>query len=516
MASSLAHRTIRGIAWTLPTSLGSRAVGLVGTLILVRYLAPAEYGEVAAAGIATMAAGSLTTFGVGIFLVSTPDVSRAEVFHATCWFLATGVAALAVLWGLSGPIGAWSGAPGLERFVPLFVLSTLLDRVVYLPERMLVRQLRFRRISLAGAFADLAYTGVSLAGAALGAGAVAIAWGNLARSSLRFAALVPAVEWREWLEPHRLRLATMARIVGYGVNVSMASIPTFAMRRLDNLLVSRYFGPGVMGAYNYAYNLADTPAVAIGEQIGDVVGASFPHMGREERAAALVRACAGISLVMFPLAFGLAAVAPTVVQTFFDQRWPGIGTMLLVLSVLSAARPVALLLTSYLYACQRPRVVLWLEWLSFVALIGAISTVGRIGTTWTCGSVGAVFVLRTLLGMWMVRRLDGIPMSSFLLPLARPLVVCVAMAAAIVLLRPPLLGLPPAARLLIEVALGGAVYLGGVLVIFPSSSREIIDGVRSALVRSAVPSPAGPGGLPAGAGPAPLDQGGECRIRSRS
>jgi len=271
-----------------------------------------------------------------------------------------------------------------------------------------------------------------------------------------------------------------------------------------------------MGAYNYAYNLADTPAVAIGEQIGDVVGASFPLMGREERAAALVRACTGISLVMFPLAFGLAAVAPTVVQTFFDRRWPGIGTMLLVLSVLSAARPLALLLTSYLYACQRPRVVLWLEWLSLVALIGAISTVGRIGTTWTCGSVGAVFVLRTLLGMWMVRRLDGIPMSRFLLPLARPLVVCVAMAAAIVLLRPPLLGLPPAARLLIEVALGGAVYLGGVLVIFPSSSREIIDGVRSALVRSAVPYAAGPGGLPTIAGTAPLDQGGECRIRSRS
>lgn len=502
MASSLADRTIRGIAWTLPTSLASRAVGLVGSLILARYLAPADYGEVTAAGIATVAAGTLANFGVGVFLVSTPHVSRAEVFHATSWFLATGVAAMAILWALSGPIGAWSGAPGLERFVPIFVLSTLLDRAVYVPERMLVRKLRFGRISLSGAFADLAYTGVSLAGAVLGAGAMAIAWGNLARSALRSAALLPAVDWREWLEPHRLRLSTMSRIVGYGAKVSAAAVPTFAMRRLDNLLVSRYFGPGVMGAYNYAYNLADAPAVAVGEQMSDVVGASFPHMQREERAAALVRACTGTALVMFPLACGLAAVAPTVVQTFFDGRWPDIGTMLVILSVLSASRPLALLLVSYLYACGRPRLVLWMEWSSLVAILGAISTVGRIGTSWTCGSVGAVFILRTLLGMWMVRRRDGIPISSFVLPLARPLVVCAAMVAAIVLLRPNLPGLLPPARLAIEVALGGAVYLGGVLVVFPSCSRETVGAIRSALSRSATPFPGEPQESTAGAGAA--------------
>ncbi len=480
---SLTQRAVRGVAWTLPTSLGSRIVGLVGTLILARYLAPAEYGEVSAAAIVTVTAFTVTTFGLGIYLVSNRDVSRAEAFHATCWFLGTGVVALAGVWALSGPLGVWADAPDLERYMPILVLSALLDRFVFLPERMLVRKLRFGWLSLARAAGELTYTGVSLGLATAGVGPMAIAWGNLARSGLRFVTIVPAVGWREWLEPHRLRLATMLKIVGYGVNVSIASIASFAMRRWDNMLVSRYFGPGVMGAYNYAYNLADTPAVAIGEQMSDVIGATFPHAEQEKRAAAAVRACTMVSLIMFPLAFGLGAVAEAVVHTFFSQKWESVGTMLVFLSILSAPRPMAHILQSYFYACHRPRVVLYLEWASLVAIVAAISTVGRLGITWTCASVGVVFVLRTLALVWTASRLDGVPMGRFLLPLLRPLAACVVMVAAILLVQPGLRGLSPAARLGIEVGVGMLVYAAGALLIFPAATRELLGLVRSALFR---------------------------------
>jgi len=478
---SLAQRAVRGVAWTLSTTLASRAVGLVGTLLLARYLAPAEYGEVSAAAILAATANTVTGFGVGIYLVSHRDVSRAEAFHATSWYLVTGIAAMAGMWALTGPLAAWSDAPHLERFMPVFLVSAMLERIAFLPERMLVRKLRFRWLSLARAFAELAYTGVSLGMAALGFGAMAIAWGNLARSSLRFGAIVPVVGWREWLEPHRLRLATMTRIVGYGLNVSATNVATFAMSRWDNLLVSRYFGPAAMGAYNYAYNLADAPAQAIGEQMGDVIGASFPHVDGEKRAAALVRAFTMISLIMLPMAFGLAAVSQTVVETFFSQRWSSVGMMLAFLSVLAAMRPMAQIVVSYHYAADRVKVVLWLEWLTLAAIVGAISTVGRIGIRWTCGSVAAAFVLRTLAALWTVRRLDRVPLSSFLLPLTGPLVACVTMVAAILLARPSLADLSPALRLALEAVLGAAVYLAGALLVFRSASREFLRLARSAL-----------------------------------
>ena len=495
--SSLTARTVRGVAWTLSTSLGSRVIGLVGTLLLARYLAPAEYGDVTAASFVALTAFSITSLGVGTYLLSNRELDRGEVFHATCWFIATGAAALAAVWAVSGPLGAWLDAPDLVRYMPMFVAGALLDRLVFVPERMLIRTLRFRWISLSRAAGELVFTGLSLTLAMLGAGAMAIAWANLARAALRFALIVPAVDWRDWIEPHRLRGPALRRIIRYGSGVSLGSIATSLMRRWDNLLISRYFGNAVMGAYNYAYSIADTPAVAIGEPMSDVVAAAFPHAEGAGRQAALVRACTMVSLVMFPLAFGLGAVADTVVEAFFTRRWAGIAPMLMYLSILSAPRPLAQIVQSYLYAAQRVRIIVWLEWLSFGALMAAIAAFGSVltGTAWfaggaddgaivaTCGAVGAVFTLRTLALLWAVKRLDGVPLRRFLVPLLRPLVACAAMVAAILAARPAMGELSPRIRLVLEIALGAAVYLAGARLIFRDAAAEFIALVRSSIAR---------------------------------
>lgn len=492
--SSLTARTVRGAAWTLSTSLVSRVVGMVGTFLLARYLVPAEYGDVMAAMIVTLTAFSVTSLGVGIYLISMPaaELGRDEVFHATCWFLATGVVALAVVWLLREPLSVWFEAPGLVRYMPIFVASALLDRIVFVPERMLIRKLRFRWISVSRAAGELLFTGLSLTLAARGGGAMSIAWANLARAALRTAAIVPAVGWREWLEPHRLRMAKLRPIMRYGVGVSVGSIATSMMRRWDNLLISRYFGNAVMGAYNYAYSIADTPAAAIGEQMSDVVAAAFPQAAGASRQAALVRACTMLSLVMFPLAFGLGAVSDTVVEAFFNRRWADIGPMLMFLSVLSAPRPMAQIVQSYLYAGGHVRTIVWLEWLSFGALMAAIAAFGAVlggagaggaAIVWTCGAVGAVFVLRTVALLWAVKRLDGVPLRRFFAPLLRPLAACAAMVAVILAVRPELRGLPAVSRLAVEVAIGAAVYVAGALLVFRTAAAEFVELIRASVLR---------------------------------
>jgi PST family polysaccharide transporter len=462
--------------------MATRAVGLIGTLLIARYLSPNEYGVVMAASIAAATASSVTTFGVGTYLVANTEISRADTFHASCWFLVTGVAALVVTLLLATPLERVSDAPGLGVFLPALILSTLLDRIVYVPERILVRHLRFGWLSVARALGELTYTGISVAFAASGWGAMAIVWGSMARSAFRVVAIVPAVDIREWLEPHRLCLETFRRIVGYGTSVTVASVATFGMRRWDNLLVGRFFGAGAMGAYNYAYNLADTPATAVGDQIGDVIAASFPHVDPGKRGAALVRSCSMVSMILAPLSIGLALVAPTVVETFFHPQWSTVGTMLIWLSALSIARPLAGVFTSYFYASGRPTVVVWLEWASLIAVVVAISAFGRKSIDWACAWVSVVFVVRALAGMWTVRRLDGVPMLEFLVPMTRPFAACIAMAAGVSAIRLGLVGLPPSFRLAIEIAMGAAVYISAVLLLARSSCDELIGTVRSALV----------------------------------
>src|SRR5277367_4912895 len=62
---SIETKAARGVAWNMATGVGTRVFGLVGTLALTRFIAPAEFGEVSAAAICVLSATQLTFFAVG-------------------------------------------------------------------------------------------------------------------------------------------------------------------------------------------------------------------------------------------------------------------------------------------------------------------------------------------------------------------------------------------------------------------------------------------------------------------
>src|SRR6185503_9524647 len=126
---------------------------------------------------------------------------------------------------------------------------------------------------------------------------------------------------RDWLEPARLTFRQTRELFAFGVPMALGALCAFASRRWDNLMVSRFFGPGPAGMYNLAYNLADVPAIQVGEQVGDVLLPSFARLDPERRPAALLRSLSLLALVVFPLAVGLGVVAPTLVAVLLDARW---------------------------------------------------------------------------------------------------------------------------------------------------------------------------------------------------
>jgi len=67
----LSHVTkvAHSVSWNIFTGLGSRAIGLVGTLLLTRFIAPDEYGLVSAALITVMTAAYLTNLQFGQYII---------------------------------------------------------------------------------------------------------------------------------------------------------------------------------------------------------------------------------------------------------------------------------------------------------------------------------------------------------------------------------------------------------------------------------------------------------------
>jgi len=481
---SLATKAASGAAWTIATGVGSRTLGLAGTLALTYFIARRELGEVSDAAVAVVLANQLSTLGVGQYYIARPSAGREVAWHATVVHVTLGLFALAALLAFGHPLAVWMKAPALVRFLPGLAFSGLLERMAYMPERVLAREMRFRVIGVCRTAGELSYTSTSVALAALGWGGMSIVVANVVRSAVRLAAMSGAVPRAAWLSPSRFSAAIVRAMLRFGAPMSVGTAAGFASRRVDNAIVSGLFGANVVGAYNLAYNVADVPAVQVGEQIGDVLLPSFAHMSVERRKEALVRSTGLLALVTFPMAVGLGAVAPTLVDVLLKPEWRDVGPMLALLSVLSVVRPVGWTISSYLLAQDRPRVDAALEVLKLVALVALLLTVGRASPLWACVAVGAAFAMHTAASVLVVHVLDGVRVGSLVASCMRPLAACVPVAAAVLGVRHVFPDMHPhGLRLVLEVAVGASTYVAGALIWAGPMSRDLLALARRVVRR---------------------------------
>ena len=484
--TSIGRHAVSGAMWSTAAGLVARALSLVGTIILVRFLAPAEYGEVQAASVLVLSAGQFATLGVGAYIISFPRSGRIVAFHATVIHVVLGLAAVAAVWGMRDMLGPLFGAKHVSQFLPGLMLSLVMDRLSFMAERPVVRDLGFRKVSASRTLGEVTYTGVSIWCAWQGYGAMSVVYGNIARSAIKLLSLLASSDWREWAKPTRLQVKTMRELIPYGSVVTIVSVAEFGSRRWDNLLVARMFGLGVAGQYVMAYNLADLPSVQIGEQIADVLLASYAHIDPEKRPAALLRAATLMAMIMAPMSIGLGAVGPTVARAFFNPEWAMIGPFLLVLPMVLVVRPIGAVYSSYLMIVRGPKPLMVTEITAVVLMLGLVLTVGRTGPLWVCGMIGVAFTIRTLMYMWFAQRLDGVKVRAGLLRFLPIFAACIPMVAAVVGVRVGLIHLGidrPIVSLLLEVVAGGLAFIPAVLLLARDTSKDFMNLVMGALRR---------------------------------
>lgn len=484
--STLAHKAVSGAIWTIGASVSSRLIGVIGTLLLTHFLAPDVVGEVGVATVLVLTVNVMANVGFGPYVLAT-NAGREASFHATVFTLGLSALGLGLLLVLAAPLAPFFDAPTMAQYVPGLVGANLLQNTGFLASRILARDMRFRVVGLGLAAGEIAYTGVSVGLAAAGWGGDAIVLGNVARGLSLLLIYGLATDRRDWLEPHRLTWSRTREIFHFGFPLWIGSIAHFASRRWDNLLFSRIFGPAELGLYNLAYNLADIPTTQVGEHIGDVLLPSYARMDEPGRRKwALMRATSLMALVVFPLAVGLGAIAPTLVAVLFNEEWQGVAPLLVILSVLSVVRPVSWVIGSYLIALHHTRAVMLIEILKVFTLLAAVSGLGMFGPLWACAGVGLAFGLASLASLWAVRKSEKIPMWRMARGMLGPLLACAPMAAAVVGVRHLLDRAGYGASmvsLVSELAVGAVIYVIAAFVFAPGIARDFLGLVKNVLLR---------------------------------
>jgi PST family polysaccharide transporter len=485
---SLAHKAARGALWTVISSMGGRAVGVIGTLVITRFLAPEDIGEVSDASILAMTASWLTTWGYGQYTVvkGRGDARREVTWHATFFYLVFGLASLLVCILCGGSLTRLLGAPEAAQFVTGMALSVFIRRIGAMPERILTQNMNFRPSGMALALGEAAFTATALPLAAFGWGGWSLVIANNVKSIVAVWILISASGWRSWWCPTKLSLARTKDMLAFGVPLGIQGIAHQASRYWDNLAISYWFGTGSLGAYNMAYNLADIPAVQVGEQIALVLLPSMAELPPERRPRALERSTALLSLVIFPLAIGLGLVAyPLIAWILPKNDWQEVAPLLTVLACLSVFRPITWVLSAYMEASQKTGRLMFLELAKVAFIVGGIGLLAPFGLRVAAGAIGLAFGLTAVAGIAMVVRHGPSPgrlAAGFMGPFA----ACAVMASVVWLTHRGLVSVGmhrPSIQVIVEVLVGAIAYAGAAFVICRETSRDLLQLVAKALKR---------------------------------
>ena len=371
----------------------------------------------------------LSTVGVGQYVIAKPDAGRSVGWHATVFHMVLGVVAIGVVTAFRDGFGELLHAPAMARYVPGLALAALFDRVGFMPERLLARDMRFRVIGLSRTAGEIIYSVASVGLAFAGLGGMALVLANVVRSIARATMLCLAVDRREWLTPSPLSRATRS-MLSFGLPFSISASAN-SRRGAGTTSSSRTSSGRRAGSLQPRVQPRRHPRRSSGRadrrRAPPVVRS---HEGRATQARP--RPVDGApALIVFPLAVGLWAIADTAVATLLRKEWHAVGPMLTLLAALSVARPVGWTIASYLVAREMTRPLMWLGLLQVVFLVGCIATIGRFGPLYTCAAVGVAFAGHALASMALVSRVDGIRVRTLVGACTGPLLACMPLTAAV-------------------------------------------------------------------------------------
>ena len=485
---SLGKRATRGAMWNVGASTLTRVIGLIGTLFMTRLLKPEVVGEVMSAVVIAQTANWLSHWGFNQYMIVRGIEGAEQTYHVAVVNLVCGVVGLAAAAGTGALFVPVFHAPHLGSYLPGMALAILIRRVGAIPDKVLARELRFRELAIANGVGDVAYTVSAIALAATtNLGGQAIVVGNIIQSTIA-TVLVFQFTGMDWLQRVPWRWERVREILRFGIPLGFAQIFDFATRYWDNLAFGAYFGQEVVGFYNMAYNLADIPAVQVGEQISGVLLPAMAGLDPKDRKAAVIRSTGLMALVVFPMAVGLGSVAPTLIRCLLNDAWQGVAPLLVMLSVLSVARPMGWGVGAYLASMSRTRTIMLLDLLKLVLLFGGIVVLSPLGPVWTAAAVGIAFGGQSLIKIGLVVRTDGLPVWPLASAVLRPLAACAVMAAVVLAVRSGLdaLGIESVGlRLVLEIAAGAVTYVVAAFVVAGSIARDFLRLLRRALKRGA-------------------------------
>lgn len=346
---NLKSKTFSAARWTTISSIFRSGLQFAQMAILARLLAPADFGLMALVTATLAFATIFADMGISSAIIHRRDVTQQQL-SSLFWLNVSASSGLMLLLMLLSPLFAYFY--GEPRLAELLLWASCLFLINGLGQQLRVnaeKVLEFRKLAIIEIIAALLGFAVAVSSALYGVGVYALIWGSLIN-----ALMTTVLSWlilaNGWRPTFCLKLAEIKTFLKFGAYMVGNNIANTINSMLDIFLGGHLLGASALGLYSLPRNLALQIAGLINPiitRIGFPVMAAVQHEPEKIRSIYLktMRMTASVN---FPIYFGLAVYAPSIVQIMFGEQWTASSDTLRILAfwglIRSTGNPVGSLL----------------------------------------------------------------------------------------------------------------------------------------------------------------------------
>ncbi|MXO75037.1 oligosaccharide flippase family protein [Altererythrobacter aerius] len=462
------------MAWRWGTQVIAQAITWVSTIMVVRLLAPHDYGLFAMSQAVVTALAFLNgqSFASSLIQANRIDERRVGQVFGLLLMLNGG---LAILQFFLAPLAAaYYGEPMVAHILRVQAAIFLTIPFAVLPQELLARRLEFRMQGLVNLGCAVVGAVTAFTLASLGFGVWALVYAPIAMFATRAIGLTVAA--RLLVRPV-FDLRGAHNLVTFGGILTVCQFLWIIQSQSDIVIAGRQFDPHHLGLYSEALFLT---LILTGRFLPPVNEVSYPTYAELHKAGRplgpfFLRVQRTVAMVVGPAYVGLSLVAAPAVATLFGPRWAEMAPIAAGLALAMPFFALQIVCGPATNGMGRPRIYLATNLMGAIIfpvlfLIGARSgTQGLVQAWWIASPALLAFTYALTLPAIHVR------WSELARTLAPALASTAIMGMTVYAARSVLPPLPAVAELAALAAIGVSTYLAALLLLARDALRETAE-----------------------------------------
>lgn len=324
--SQLIQEATRSIKWSAMSNLFPRLFTPLSMIILAALLTSDDFGVVAISNLVLALAQIVVGLGLQQALIHN-RILIDDASSTAFWLnMALGGAIYLLLLVAAPMVGHLYKNELVVPVVRVASLQIIMQSLSNVPLARLQRELNIRIVFWAQSMPMIAASIISVLWAFAGGGVWALVLGPLSGATLRVVIVWRSVKWRpKW--GVQLRLFRSMMIFSFWIVAS--NFLTWTFLYADNVIAGYFLGTSGLGTYALGYNLGMLLPGMLSSSLAMVAYPSFCALQENPHYVGLnlLKLQKLTAAVIFPICFGISAVAVAVVSLLYGTKWENLGTV---------------------------------------------------------------------------------------------------------------------------------------------------------------------------------------------